>query len=145
MNDRDSTIRNQTSPIGIAVVEHLGCYLVGIRGDNGPLPGYAEFPGGKCRPGETPCECAVRECLEETGLAVTAGKLLLNRTFRYPHGHVDLHFWQCHLQQTEDLGRIDNGFRWMPAAELASQKFPEANGPLIELLSRPTRANRTPH
>eukprot|EP00913_Durusdinium_trenchii_P035339 g33069.t1 len=54
--------------IGIAVVEHAGQYLVGVRGDDGPLPGKAEFPGGKCRAGEMPRDCAVRECLEETGL-----------------------------------------------------------------------------
>ena len=48
--------------IGIAVVEHAGRYLVGIRGPDVPLAGYAEFPGGKCLPNESPEDCAVREC-----------------------------------------------------------------------------------
>ncbi len=34
------------------------------------LGGYWEFPGGKCNPGETPADCAVREVEEETGLCV---------------------------------------------------------------------------
>ena len=48
--------------IGIAVVEHEGRYLVGTRGPDGPLAGYAEFPGGKCLPDELPEMCAIREC-----------------------------------------------------------------------------------
>jgi 8-oxo-dGTP pyrophosphatase MutT (NUDIX family) len=53
--------------IGIAIVEHAGRFLVGVRGDGSPLSGKAEFPGGKCHENESPAECAVRECLEETG------------------------------------------------------------------------------
>ena len=77
-------------PIGIAVVERDGCYLVGRRGSGGPLAGRDEFPGGKCRPGESPQTCAVRECLEETGITVSADTLLLERTFAYSHADVEL-------------------------------------------------------
>src|SRR5579872_1324767 len=81
--------------IGIAVVERDGAYLVGTRSDQGPLAGYAEFPGGKCLAAETPECCARRECLEETGLEVHSVRLLLNSIHEYPHGVVDLHFWLC--------------------------------------------------
>ena len=125
-------------PIGIAVVECGGRYLVGIRGDGGPLPGYAEFPGGKCRPGEPPAECACRECLEETGLRVAAETLLLRRTFAYPHGTVDLHFWLCRLEN-RDAAEAHRGFRWIPATELVSFKFPEANEPVLRMLAGAAR------
>ena len=63
--------------IGIAVVESNGKFLIGVRSPDGPLPGFHEFPGGKLHPGETPEACAVRECLEETGLDVRFADVVL--------------------------------------------------------------------
>lgn len=123
--------------IGIAVVEHAGSYLVGTRGPEGPLSGYAEFPGGKCGRGEAPEDCAARECAEETGLRVRPERLLLNRAFVYPHGTVDLHFWLCRPSVTISPVDDHQGFRWIPAADLPSLRFPEANQPLIALLVQP--------
>ncbi len=123
--------------IGIAVVEHRGRYLVGIRPEGGPLAGFAEFPGGKCRAGETSGVCARRECLEETGLEVQAVDLLMRRTFTYPHGTFDLHFWLCHVTSRAVVAERHKGYRWVPASELGSLKFPEANLPLVEVLSKP--------
>jgi len=123
--------------IGIAVVEHRGRYLVGIRPEDGPLGGCAEFPGGKCHPGETTGLCARRECLEETGLEVQAVDLLMHRVFKYPHGTFDLHFWLCHPAPRAEVKDSHKGYRWVPASELGSLKFPEANLPLVEVLSKP--------
>ena len=55
--------------VAIAVVEHDGCFLVGVRPEGKPLAGFAEFPGGKVDHGETPEQAAIRECREESGLA----------------------------------------------------------------------------
>ncbi|MGH7129338.1 MAG: (deoxy)nucleoside triphosphate pyrophosphohydrolase [Planctomycetaceae bacterium] len=121
--------------IGIAVVEHRGRYLIGTRGDDGPLPGLAEFPGGKLLPGETPSECARRECVEETGLAVVPVELLLRREFRYPHATLDLHFFLCRPADPAAVAEDHRGCRWVPASELAALRFPEANAPLIARLA----------
>ena len=59
--------------IGVAVVEHGGRYLVGVRSEDRTLSGKAEFPGGKCEPHESPMSCAVRECKEEAGIEGEAG------------------------------------------------------------------------
>jgi 8-oxo-dGTP diphosphatase len=126
------------TPIGIAVVEHQGRYLVGTRVPGSPLEGYAEFPGGKCLPGETAGVCACRECFEETGLRVRTVDLLMQRTFTYPHGMVLLHFWLCRPLKAEDVETVHQGYRWVPAAELATLRFPEGNEPLIEVLTRGT-------
>ncbi|MDP6469251.1 MAG: NUDIX domain-containing protein, partial [Pirellulaceae bacterium] len=56
--------------IAIAVVEHNGRFLVGMRPVETVLAGFSEFPGGKVEPNEVPAQAAVRECLEETGLEV---------------------------------------------------------------------------
>lgn len=126
-----------TSPtrIGIAVVEHAGRYLVGVRGPDGPLPGLAEFPGGKCQSGELPRVCAIRECLEETGLMVLAERLLFNGQHHYAHGDVDLHFWLCRPADATAVMDDHQGYRWVPAAELATLPFPEANAPVVAMLA----------
>ena len=122
-------------PIGIAVVVHNGSYLVGTRGPDTPLAGCDEFPGGKCLPGESPEACVERECREETSLEVVAERRLLNCTFDYPHGRVDLHFWLCRLVREDDAAQSPPAFRWVPASELAALNFPPANRELIALLT----------
>ncbi|MEX0715453.1 MAG: (deoxy)nucleoside triphosphate pyrophosphohydrolase [Planctomycetaceae bacterium] len=117
--------------IGIAVVEHAGRYLVGVRGDDAPLPGKAEFPGGKCAPRERSREAVVRECLEETGLPVVPVELLAEKSHDYPHGRVQLAFWRCRPANPIDVREEHRAFRWVAAAELASLDFPEANAEVV--------------
>jgi mutator protein MutT len=121
--------------IGVAVVEHGGRYLVGIRADDVPLAGFAEFPGGKCHPDESATNCAVRECLEESGLRVVADRVLHRVEFEYPHGLVDLHFILCHPVAASEVCEHHGSFRWVAAGELMCLKFPEANAGVIRLLT----------
>jgi len=123
--------------VGIAVVEHGGAYLVGTRDAAGPLAGYNEFPGGKCRDGESPRDAAARECLEETGLAVEPVELIENRAFDYQHARVDLHFWLCRPVDNGDVAETHQRFHWVPAENLASHNFPPANVAVLDrLISR---------
>jgi len=119
--------------VAIAIVEAQGAYLVGVRGPDGPLPGFHEFPGGKLHHGESPAAGAVRECEEETGLTVTAGETIYECTHDYPHARVELSFILCRPVSPGHppaLGR----FVWTPAAELGALTFPEANAPVVKLL-----------
>lgn len=125
---------NETQPIGVAVVQHAGRYLVGIRGENGPLPGFAEFPGGKCLRNERPADCACRECQEESGLTVVPVKLLLNAAYGYAHGTVDLHFWLCHPANPDEVQDEHRGFHWVAPADLRTYRFPDGNLRLLDLL-----------
>jgi 8-oxo-dGTP diphosphatase len=120
--------------IGIAIVEHNRHYLVGIRGPDVPLAGYAEFPGGKCLADETAVNCAVRECREESGLNVIAVRLLDQREFDYPHGRVDLSFILCQPANLLDVRDHHLQFRWVSVGDLPSLKFPEANEAVVNLL-----------
>lgn len=115
--------------IGLAVVERNGRYLVGTRPAGTVLAGCAEFPGGKCHPGESPEDCAVRECAEETGLVVRSERQLACVEWRYPHGELALYFWLCRLQDLEAEPRPP--FRWVSRAELAALPFPEANASVV--------------
>jgi mutator protein MutT len=119
-------------PIGIAVVERDGRYLVGVRPDGTPLDGYAEFPGGKCEPGEPPDACAVRECREEAGLDVEPVRLLDRRTWDYPHARVELSFFLC---RPIDAKLPAAQFRWVSREELAALRFPEANAVVMKSLT----------
>lgn len=120
--------------VGIAVVAYRGHYLVGLRGDESSLPGLSEFPGGKCRPAEEPAACAVRECAEETGVAVTAVEQFYETIFDYAHGRLQLHFWRCRPVTPPLLTSVHRGYRWMPVERLSECDFPEANAPVIAML-----------
>lgn len=123
--------------VGIAIIEHGGRYLVGIRDANAPLPGMAEFPGGKCQPDETPAACAIRETLEETGLRVSISEPIFECRHDYPHGSVALHFFLCRLDRDEPLAGDLRGFEWASAEQLPELNFPAANQSVIlKLLDR---------
>jgi mutator protein MutT len=100
------------------------------------MPGYWEFPGGKCEGDETPEQAARRECLEETGLA--ASDCRLRRTIRhtYPHGSIELNYFDCALSQEHAEVEAATGFVWKSLDELRNLRFPEANEVIIaELVS----------
>jgi 8-oxo-dGTP diphosphatase len=119
--------------IAVAVVEDQGRFLIGLRGDDVPLAGLWEFPGGKIQPGESPEEAAVRECLEETGLLARVAGGYPETSHDYDHARVRLHFFACvGLQQQRPLPAR---FRWVAAAELSQFAFPPANAGLLSLLT----------
>lgn len=123
------------TPVAIALVAHNGCYLVGRRGPDQPLSGYYEFPGGKCRPGESPVECAVRECFEETGLRVEVVRLRRAFVHTYPYGRVHLHFFDCRVLTDSESFQPHRGFIWLPREQLPDHRFPEANQSLLAELA----------
>lgn len=128
--------------IGVAVVKHGNRYLVGIRGPEGPLAGFAEFPGGKVHPGESPSNCAVRECLEETGLGVIAVRELTIHRHAYDHGSVELHFWECVLRADQTPAEEHSGFHWVAAKDLSRYPFPEGNRTVLALLKETPDTSR---
>ena len=119
--------------IGIAVVEHGGRFAVGVRSLNGSQPGKSEFPGGKLEPDESPVDCVVRECREETGLTVEPySELAIIHTER-----LELHFWRCRVagkaSQTEPP--LAKPFRWVTPDELTQLDFPLANTTVLAQLA----------
>ncbi len=125
--------------IAVAVVEHEGRLLIGLRPAGVPLAGLWEFPGGKLHHGETPSAAAQRECWEETGLNVVAGDAYPMVEHEYVHGRLRLHFFACTLRNAgtgTPAPTLAERFRWVPAAELSQYEFPKANAALIELLQR---------
>lgn len=127
-----------TIRVGIAILRRGSLFLVRQRPDlpGSPMPGYWEFPGGKCEGDESPEQAARRECLEETGFHID--RCALRRTIRhtYPHGSVELNYFDCSpVEQSHSESREGSGFVWLTAEELQDLQFPEANEAILaELL-----------
>ena len=93
-----------------------------------------DIPKGAAEPGETPVQAALREALEETGLALDRARLRELGHFAYTPGK-DLHLFAARMTSDEvDLARCRcsslfcdrfgrtrpevDAFRWASAAEL---------------------------
>lgn len=119
-------------PIAIAVVERDGRFLVGRRPEGVALAGLWEFPGGKIEAGETPEAAACRECLEESGVAVTVSGRYPEHVHCYDHGRVRLHFLACKPVDGNTAPR--EPFTWVDRAQLAELEFPAGNRQLLDHL-----------
>jgi 8-oxo-dGTP diphosphatase len=132
MTDRPS----EPTAVGIGIIRRGDRFLVRQRPEGTVYAGYWEFPGGKCEPGESPAAATVRECLEETGLAVVPDSLRRTVIHRYPHGLVELFFHDCTTENPTADPMPGTGFRWVPARELSALQFPEANEAILAELTR---------
>jgi 8-oxo-dGTP diphosphatase len=134
MSDSNSSPQRIAIAVSIAVVEHNGRYLIRQRPSGAPLAGFWEFPGGKVHADETPEAAALRECREETGLAVTAVELLAEVDHTYDHGALRLAFYRC--APVDPACPPLGNFGWVDAAALANLKFPPANARVLEAIAR---------
>ena len=127
--------------VAIGLVRRDDAFLVGHRAPGTPLAGRAEFPGGKCLPGEPPEAAVVRECREETGLTVAVLRRRRDVRHAYPHGRLHLVFLDCAAAEgPEPLPP----FRWVARSDLAHLRFPEANRVVIAELLREVDGTEVP-
>lgn len=124
---------SERKSIAVAVVEEAGRVLIGQRPAGVPLAGYWEFPGGKVEPGERSVDAALRECREETGIAVELVAPLATVTHGYPHGELVLDFFLC--RPTDPVAQPAGPFRWVAAQTLSQYEFPPANAQALALLA----------
>ena len=122
--------------VAAAIIERQGQYLIARRRDDADLGGLWEFPGGKLHDGETLEACLHRELKEELGVEVEiiGPERVMSHTYDY--GRVELHFFRCSLARGEPRTFDCQELRWVSPAELLNYSFPEANRPLIKMLSR---------
>ena len=118
-----------------AVIERGGRFLVTRRLEGTHLPGYWEFPGGKCNPGETHEACLARELREELGIDARIGAEIIAIEHAYRERTVRLHFYRCEIAG-DPRPLLNQEMRWVSRDEMRTLPFPEADRRLIELLSR---------
>ncbi|MCI0358510.1 MAG: (deoxy)nucleoside triphosphate pyrophosphohydrolase [Planctomycetaceae bacterium] len=121
------------TPIAIAVVEHEGRFLIGQRPEGVALAGLWEFPGGRVLPDETPESAAVRECREETGLAVEPLFRYPEHVHQYDHDRVELFFIACRVVPSGSTSPREP-FQWVAREGLPKYDFPDGNRELLRVL-----------
>jgi ADP-ribose pyrophosphatase YjhB (NUDIX family) len=106
---------------GALVHDDAGRLLLVRRGTE-PGRGLWSVPGGRCEPGETAAEAAVREAREETGLQVVAGPVVGRVERPGPDGVVYvIDDVACRPSGgTLAAGDDADDVRWVDAADLAT-------------------------
>jgi 8-oxo-dGTP diphosphatase len=121
--------------VAIAIIRRGGDLLVCQRKADAVLGGYWEFPGGKLEGTETPEQAAMREAGEELGVTVRPTETLPPIIHQYSHAHVHLTPVICDLLAGEPRAIECQTFRWVPAQEVTTYRFPPANDDLLRELA----------
>ena len=117
-----------------AVVERDGRLLVTRRLAGTHLPGYWEFPGGKCEPNESHERCLARELREELDVEADVGDEILTTEHAYATRSVRLHFRWCRIHG-EPRAVLGQEMRWVTREEMRALEFPDADRELLALLT----------
>lgn len=117
--------------IAVAIIEEKGKFLISRRKAPGLFANLWELPGGRCRDGEDPAACVVREVLEETGLHVRpeAGAGVIEHV--YPEFTVRIHAYFCRILGGAAHPIESQAIAWIGWDEIGKYSFPEANEKLF--------------
>jgi mutator protein MutT len=123
-----------TYRIAVGLVWQHGRLVVGHRSIDQTYAGLAEFPGGKCEPGEEPEAAVIREVAEETGLATRLIALRQKVDFETESVILQLHFFDLEppFEHSEPL----LPFEWWSVERVLAGSFPPANQPVLDSIRR---------
>lgn len=131
------------TPASSAILERDGRYLL-VRRANPPAADMYAFPGGRGEPGETPEDTAIRECAEETGLAVARPRLFATYGLESfgEDGTLQSHYFLSVflVESCDDAEAVaaDDAAElgWYNAAEIRRMRVPDSVLECIERLER---------
>ena len=113
-----------------------GELLIARRPEDKMLGGLWEFPGGKCRPGETLEACLKRELREELDIEVEVGERVAVVEHHYSHFSITLHAFHCaHTGGTPRALQVAE-WRWVRPEALEQFAWSAADRRIIEALRR---------
>jgi len=119
------------------ILRRDGQVLLAQRPAGRAFAGYWEFPGGKLEPGETPRHALDRELVEELGLRVRRAAPWLVQRYRYPHAHVELHFFRVFDWEGDPVGHEGQAFAWQRPGSFDVAPLLPANTRVLQALVLP--------
>lgn len=120
--------------VAAAIIEKDHQILICQRAEGGSCSLLWEFPGGKREEGETPEQCAVRECGEELGVTVRLRGIFAVTSYRYPEQEIHFTFFRAELAEGRIRKNVHKEIRWVPPAELGRYSFCPADLDIIRRL-----------
>lgn len=125
-----------------AVIEHEGEILCMQKGETKfPYTSYKfEFPGGKVEIGETESEALTRELREEMDYAIQVLRPYLKVHHIYPDFEISMTSYLCKVQNRVFRMNEHIAYKWLPANQLMSLDWAEADIPIAKHLCEDTIA-----
>ncbi len=139
--EREIPIRNKTKQIphvhvSAGVIWKDGEILITLRPTDKMLGGLWEFPGGKCKMGESFEACALREISEELGIEVEVTEHFMDVKHAYSHFKMTLHMFHCRYISGKPVLNGVDAFQWVTPEGLLKLPFPAADGKVIREILR---------
>ena len=137
--DIDWTTWQAKDPATLVFVVRDGKILL-IHKKTGLGKGKINGPGGKVEPGESPEECAVRECREELGITVSNLEYCGQHRFQFVDGY-SIHVW---VYRTSDFTGVPTETEeakplWVPLDEIPYEQMWEDDKIWLPMLLRGER------
>lgn len=118
--------------------------LVVQRGETTDHPLKWEFPGGKLLPGETEEECIIREVEEELSMEIVICGQLPEVEYDYGQKQIKLIPFICDTLDELPFLSEHLAYKWVPAAELLSADFSEADAFVAKSYLERIKAKKIP-
>jgi 8-oxo-dGTP diphosphatase len=113
-----------------------GTILIAQRPRSSKLHGFWEFPGGKVEPGEDPRDTVVRECREELGIVVEAGRIYESIYHSVGGSCILLLFYLVRMIDGEPRSMEQNALAWVTPEGMRLYELLEPDRPLVDQFLR---------
>ncbi|MGY6586796.1 MAG: Nudix family hydrolase [Wenzhouxiangella sp.] len=132
-------------PVVAGVIRDVGGRILLAQRPSGKhLAGCWEFPGGKVDSGESHAQALQRELDEELGLQVESSSPLLSLCHHYPDRSIRLLLRTVERWSGVPDGREGQALGWFSLEQARALTMPEADRPILRLLSADGRYSISP-
>jgi A/G-specific adenine glycosylase len=137
--DRPVRIKRNPIPhyrVTAGVMERDGRVLIGRRPEGALLGGMWEFPGGKCKNGETLEDCLHREWREELGVDISIGRSLGAFSHAYTHFRVTVHAFECGAAEGKMEMCVHSELQWVKPDSLKDYPMGKVDREISRVVAR---------
>lgn len=131
--------------VAAVIIGEMGVLMAERRkGDH--FGGHWEFPGGKVKPGESPCTALKRELREELAIATEVQEPLFFSYCEYFEKRVLLLFYSCTIIDGQPTPVECASVRWVGSEQIGALLVPPADGAvmgkILELMEKGDAAKK---